>query len=515
MREEDGAEMLQRIHNLPFLFAFLLIATPALLFSGGAFYLSGGWKSKPKAETFSPGITIAGVDISGLTFTEAEAKLNSFLQTRAGGSLQVTIDGKSFPVLLKDINVKYDVPGSLLEARKASEERSGIWGMWKRWRGTAPSPELPLRVTFNREKLTDMITEIAKNVDRPAVPATAKVSETKITIVPEVEGYKVDVPQTVSAIDDELQRQSRHLRVPLVVEKDIPKITKETVKDIKVMLAEYSTTISPSVPNRLLNAEQAVRLINGTVLLPDQTFSFYQTAGPYTEGKGYLSVPILKDENVQDGVAGGAVQVASTLYIAAVKSGLPIIERHNNVRPVEFIPAGYDAFVRGKEFDLRFVNRMKQPIYIHAEIKNRQLRIAIFGAKPVPPVTIEAKEEEQIAPETIVRSDNTLPPRAEKIIRRGKAGLRVKVFVSCYKEDGSLKTELLSDDYYRPLHNIVAFGPAYEGMALETEQADKKNTAERQDTASSSAGEQKNKTEKPNGQNKEQSEQQGNVYILD
>jgi vancomycin resistance protein YoaR len=480
--------MLQRIHITRFLRVFLLLVLQMIVCSGIALYLSGGLESKPNDNvTYALEIKVAGVDIGGLSFSEAQEKLNRFLQVRKGSSLQVTLNGKTFPILLQDINVTYDVPGSLLEAQRVSQERSGIWGMWKRWRGTASSPDLPLRVTFNQERLTTIINEIAKNVERPAVPATAKVNGTAITLVPEAEGYKVDVAKTIFAIQDELQTQKRNFRVSLVVKKDTPQITRENLKDIKVMLAEYSIPIDTSIPNRLFNAEQAARFINGVVLLPNQIFSFYEKAGPYTEAKGYIPVPIIKDEDAQDGVAGGAVQAASALYIAAVKSGLPIIERHNNARPVSSIPIGYDAFVRGKEIDLRFVNRMKEPVYIHSEITNQKLRVAIFGAKKVPSVLLETKEESKIVPETIVRADNKLAPGAEKIIRHGKEGRRVKVFVSRHEADGSVKTELLSDDYYKPLHNIVAFGPVPEDMTTERGQSanpDSKETADHRDPSS-------------------------------
>jgi vancomycin resistance protein YoaR len=456
--------MIQRIHTATFSFILVLFIVQAVIFSAVSLFISGEWRNEQQEKNvYNNKITVGGTSIGGLTFDEAQARIDSVLRKREGSSLQLTIDKKDFPINTKAIAVKYDVPGTLLEAQRVSEEVTGLWGIWKSWRGTAPSTDLPLRVTFNREKLTAIVEEIGRNVNRPAAPATAKVNGNTITIVPEAKGYIVDVEKTVAAIDEELQYQKANLHIPLYVKTDEPQITQKDLKDIKIMIAEQATEVNTSVPNRLFNAQQASRLLNGTVVMPGQTFSFNKKAGPYTEGKGYLPVPLLNDEEIQDGVAGGAVQVASTLYIAAVKSGFPVIERHNNTRPVGYLPPGYDAFVRDKDNDLRWINRTKSPVYIYSEVKGSWVRVAIFGAKPAPSISITSEAESKILPETIVRRDKELGPGEEKIIRRGKEGLRIKIFISYPAEDGTVKKELLSDNYYKPLHNIVAFGPNPEG----------------------------------------------------
>lgn len=507
--------MLQRISRTQFLSVLLLMIIQTVVISGTALYLSGALKERTQQKSmYQQTVTVGGISVGGLNTEEAEAKIEKVLgEVQKKGTLQIMMEKQSFPIPLKDIQIKYNVPSSLREAQRTSEELTGVWGMWKKWRGTSPSPYLPLYVTFNEEKLTAIINEIARNVNRPAEPAQARVSGTSISILPEKAGYVVDIPGTISAIREQLQEEVQISRVSLVVEKDIPQITKESLKDIKVMLADYSTPIA-STPNRLFNAEQAAKFLNGVVLLPSQTFSFFEKAGPFTEAKGYISTSVQNDEDAQDGVMGGAIQVASTLYIATAKSGLSIIERHNNVRPIASIPLGYDAFVRDKELDLRFVNRSKQPVYIYAEVKDTQLRVALFGAKAIANGSIEVKEGNKIAPETIVRSDKSLGPGQEKIIRRGKEGVRVKVFLTHSNEEGVPKRELLSDDYYKPLHNIVAFGPIPENM---------KNKAQQQTTnppeSESSVASEPSQDKAPNSTDKQQEQpsnpqKKRNVYIF-
>lgn len=504
--------MLKRIHAAQFSLILALIIMQAVVFSAVSLFISGEWGNEQQEKyTYSNNITVAGIHIGGLTFDEAQAKVNNELKRRNGTSLQLIVDKKEFPINARDINVKYDVDGTLLEARKVSQEVTGIWGTWKRWQGTAPSTALPLKVTFNREKATAIVEEVGRNVNRPAAPATIKVNGRAISVVPEVKGYVVDTEKTVAAVDEELQYQKAGFRIPLHVKVDEPQLVRDDLKEIKVLVSEQATEINTAVPNRLFNVQQTSRLLNGTVVMPGQTFSFNEKVGPYTEGKGYIPVPILQDEEIQDGVAGGAVQVASTLYIAAVKGNFPILERHNNVRPVGYLPLGYDAFVKDRDNDLRWVNRMKTPVYIHAEVKGNSVRVAIFGAKPAPSVTITAEEESRIAPETIVRGDKTLGPGEEKIIRRGQEGFRTKVFISHPGEDGTMKRELLSDNYYKPLHNIVAFGPNREGAGNAQRQ--------QQDTDQSTTPDKPEPDTdpppvEPDSDNSSDAKKEGNVYIF-
>ncbi|WP_027414880.1 VanW family protein [Aneurinibacillus terranovensis] len=456
--------MLQRNYAREFMLVFLLLLFQLVIFNGISLQLSGEWKQQGKESPLYNGITIAGVEVGGLLPEEAETRVRQLVSKINAATLEITMDGKSYPVNKKDIQLAYDIAGTIQEAKNVSEESSGITAIWKKWSGTAPSLNIPLKVSYNRESLSAIINQIGKNVNRPAVPAREKVEENKITVIPEQEGYKVDVQNTLAMVQQELQVFQRQLKVPLVVTTDTPTVTRAMLQPINTLLSEEETTIKSSVPNRLFNVQRAAELLNGVVVNPQETFSFTKKIAPFSDTNGYTPVAILSDEDIQDGVAGGASQVASTLYIAAVKTHLPILERHNNARPVDYLPAGYDAFVNGKDMDLRFLNNGKTPIYIYAEAKSDRLHISIFGGKDQKTnVQITAKQLQTFSPDTIARPDETLAAGQEKIVRLGEKGVRVKVSISYTDKDGSTKQEALSDDFYKPLPNIIAVGPQVEG----------------------------------------------------
>lgn len=457
--------MLERKYLTQFSIVTVLLFLQAIVFSSLALFISGEWqKSADSQEQVLGEIRIAGLTLSGLSRQEAEQRLLPVVRRIAVSPISLSLDGNLHQINPTKLKLTVDLQKTLAEAMELSREQSGILAWWDRLFGESLPVEVNLRLAYDRGELSRQVIEISKQIDRKAIPATLRISGKSAVVVPEVEGYRVNVDQTVAKIETALQKGGQATSIPIVVEKDIPAITRTTLAGADTFLGEQETVINAAVPKRLNNVVKAAQLLDGTVILPQQLFSFLDRVGPFVAEKGYEPVPVLEDEEIPDGVAGGATQVASTLYVAAVKSHLPIVERHNNRRPVEFLPIGEDAYVDGKEFDLRFINRTSAAIFIHAEVINQKLRVALFGATPTEgEVTLEIKNEETFPPDTIVRVDPELPPGGERIVRIGKAGLRAKVYTVWKDKSGKEHRELLSDNFYKPLHNIIASGPGKEG----------------------------------------------------
>lgn len=79
---------------------------------------------------------------------------------------------------------------------------------------------------------------------------------------------------------------------------------------------DYSaeTTLYGSSPNKLANLATAVAALDGTVVFPEETFSFNEVIGPRTREMGYYSAKNGRGVRV---LGGGVSQLATTLYLAA------------------------------------------------------------------------------------------------------------------------------------------------------------------------------------------------------
>lgn len=111
------------------------------------------------------------------------------------------------------------------------------------------------------------------------------------------------------------------------------------------LIAEVTLTSTSNSKNRNTNLNLASKTINGTVLNPGQSFNWFKVVGPATAAKGYKSAPVFVNKKHAYGLGGGVCQVSTTLYQAAKKANLKIVERHTHSLPVSYTTKGKDATV--------------------------------------------------------------------------------------------------------------------------------------------------------------------------
>lgn len=440
------------------IFFVQLILIPALsLFSmiewGGATF---------GEKIFQEEIRIASLPVGGQTYEEARQKLLEAVQASQNTEIRFVLDGQAYPIDKSKLQLSFDVEATLQEAYARSREKTGFFS--RLWGDSAPV-NVPIKIAFDRAEMSRQLDAIGQQIERPAVSATGAVSGNTISIVPEVVGYRINLEQSLSAfeqvISSNLADWSGELR--LAVQEDVPQIRTADLESIKNMLAEQSLPMAVSGSSGLANLQQLVSRLNGTVVLPGETFSFLKATGPYTQENGYVLQPILADEQVvPDQLGGAATQAATALYQTILQNRLTVIERHAAQRPVSYTSAGLEARVDGEELDLRFSNQTEKPLFIHAALQSNQVRVALFGAKQdVPVATLVTEKGATVSPNTIVRVDQTLGPNEEFIERKGSEGFTIAVYQS-WQEKGIFRKQKVSEDYYKPLHNVVAVGPVYE-----------------------------------------------------
>jgi vancomycin resistance protein YoaR len=157
---------------------------------------------------------------------------------------------------------------------------------------------------------------------------------------------------------------------------------------------------------------------------------------------------------------GGVCQVSSTLYNAALLSGLEIVERLNHMRPPDYVPLGRDATVVDNFIDFRFKNNLSHHIFITSTIWGGRITVNIYGKvlPNVPEYDVISRYERSIPHRTIVKNDSTLFVGEKKIKERGADGLIITTY-RVEKVDGKVvKQEKLATDDFMPLHRIELVG---------------------------------------------------------
>jgi vancomycin resistance protein VanW len=130
----------------------------------------------------------------------------------------------------------------------------------------------------------------------------------------------------------------------------------------KSLLRRQLGNIDPQLQeNKIINLGLALPSVDGLLIRPGETFSFWQRVGKTTKKKGYREGLMLSQGEVTTGVGGGLCQLANMLFWLALHSPLQIAERHHHSFDVfpdaqRIVPFGSGTSVFYNYVDLRFYN---------------------------------------------------------------------------------------------------------------------------------------------------------------
>lgn len=171
------------------------------------------------------------------------------------------------------------------------------------------------------------------------------------------------------------------------------------------LLSSYSTNYSVAAKDRTTNLRLAANKINGTVLMPGETFSYNKVVGARTIAAGYKEAPIYVSGEVVDGLGGGICQITSTLYNAVILANLDIVERTNHQFVPSYVTASRDATVVYGSLDFKFKNNRNYPIKINCSVSGGVANFKIFGLKQEDDYQVEISSYETGRTATAIYSE--------------------------------------------------------------------------------------------------------------
>lgn len=141
--------------------------------------------------------------------------------------------------------------------------------------------------------------------------------------------------------------------------------------------------------NKVENLKIACPTIDGLLIKPGETFSFWRQVGEATLEKGYCEGMQLSRGEVVRGVGGGLCQLANLLYWMALHTSLEIVERHHHSFdpfPDEnrVLPFGSGAGVFYNYIDLRFFNPTNVTFQVKLWLTDQHLKGSILSETETP-----------------------------------------------------------------------------------------------------------------------------------
>lgn len=414
----------------------IIIASAILLLTliGGAVYLF-------LFRTLPEGLTIAGIDVGGMKYTEASKALEVAQTKLKETPLLINVDDETLILNQEDIAVKLK-KGSVLFAAL--------------WETNAENIDTASYYSYNKDALNALLEEYAAQFEsqlieteyrvdgeRPDLTgATVTGDNQTLVVIKGKPDASLDTEMLKNAIISSYDQGQFTLDFPLtsnppgepdwealseelcakpidaVMDKETFEVSNHTygyafnIEEAKeaYAAAEYGEEISiPFAPvkpaalqeelkamlfrdvlgsytarsssqyNRDVNLRLSCNAINGKVLYPGQSISYNATLGERTPEKGYRPAASYYGSETITSYGGGICQASSSLYYAALIADLEIVERHNHGYVSSYMPLGMDATVDWSGPDLKIRNNTEYPIRIEAYASGGTVTVKLIG----------------------------------------------------------------------------------------------------------------------------------------
>lgn len=404
------------------------------------------------------GVSVYGVDLGGKTAGEAEALLRGKLTAERFSDRMMTIaaGNTGWNFTYAELGISAAVGEAVSEAFAQARDLIHILRYPARIRLRRSPVKLVLPYYVDYGMFSKATAQVAAAVSKPPVDAFLSLQDdrTHVTVIPDQPGAELDAEETAAAVLQELAAYPEIRPVAVRMRPVQAAVTASYLEGLQVreLISSFSTHFSQGNQDRVHNIRLAASVIDGTLVLPDNEFSFNQIVGNTTADLGYRKAPVILRGEIVEGVGGGICQVSSTLYNAVLLAGLDIVERKNHGLPVAYLPPGLDATVAYGSIDLKFFNGRNHAVWIRTFIEGERLSVKLYG-KPIPGQEVKIITENL---ETIPFGEKTtqtaeLPKGTRQKVKNGSPGYRVTVHRITYMNGEEIKREQLSRDSYKPM----------------------------------------------------------------
>lgn len=141
--------------------------------------------------------------------------------------------------------------------------------------------------------------------------------------------------------------------------------------------------------NKVTNIELACKKINGLIIHPNETFSFWKLVGNPSKRKGYKEGLVISKNGMTKGYGGGLCQMGNMIHWLVLNSPLQVTELHHHsdaLFPDERrrVPFGTGTSICYSHIDYRFKNTTDQDVQILVWCENGELCGELRSEKEFP-----------------------------------------------------------------------------------------------------------------------------------
>lgn len=425
------------------------------------------------------GISIQGVDVSGLSLAEAYEKVAE-KASQVVNEVQVSysVNGQVYTLQAGHLGATVDYGAVVQQAlyygqtgdfSQKNQEKDILDKGGKDFELIPTIDEATTRAslqTFGKEYNTEpknATVEVVKEEDQTKLTVTGRLEFKEA-----VPGLMVDEDELFGLIQQAVSKKD--YTTVLTVEEHVaqPTVSLDELKGYYQEMDSYETTFKNSPWGRRFNIWKMGTVVNGVVLEPGEEWSINEAAGDRTKENGWADANGIKDGGYVEEPGGGICQVSTTLYLALIKSEVEITDRSHHSWPLTYAPVGMDATISTGAPDFKFKNNYDFPIAVIVNCdaeEERKVTVTVYG-KPLEyevrfKSEIVLEEEPAGSPSAIYNP--SLKPGATKWVKDRHNKLKVEVYKYYHdKTTGAQigERELYGRESYRAFVGAYEYGPS-------------------------------------------------------
>lgn len=219
------------------------------------------------------GITIKGIDVSGLSKEEAKAKLETIYSEKMGKEIHLKYNEYESSLNPTLMEVSYDVDKAVEEAYKIGREGNIFINNYQILFTLIGKKDVDVNMTLNEEVTRQSIQDIGVNLPGIVIESSYFIEEDILTITRGKEGIAIDEESLLNKVKDNLNDiniQENDITIPVVhkipEEINIDKIHEEVYKEVQdAYYTKDPFTIYPEVDGVDFDVEAAKALIAAEV----------------------------------------------------------------------------------------------------------------------------------------------------------------------------------------------------------------------------------------------------------
>lgn len=305
--------------------------------------------------------------------------------------------------------------------------------------------------SLNGARLHRAIRSDLAAIETPGRDATFKIKGGKPRVVSSKVGKGVEDDELAAAVASVMGNPAADRTVTVTVGVRDPKVT--TAQAVELGIREKLSSFTQTYPYaayRSQNIGQAAKRINGTLLMPGETFSLNDTILERTKENGYTEGYVVGVGGVfQTDMGGGVSTSATATWTAAFFAGMERVQTVAHSIWISRYQAGLEATVAWGIFDLKFRNPYSTAVYIQAKTTPTSITVTFWGTPEYDKIEAES------GPKTNVVKYKKIYNDSEECREQGGIdGFTIVVDRVFYKDGEEVKREPITTRY-KPAPQVI------------------------------------------------------------